>query len=148
MDQGYERMLRSRFSVPKRTSTVLSFNNQTKQSESYTVYTIPPIYRTGPTLHWTTSIVLRPRSAKADRSPRFFWPLHPHLQCTLSWEAALGGRGNDPPQYFRRLTLCLWALHRKNRLRVLALPPPQSSRRGAAFMHAIVLTDMETRPYI
>ena len=48
-----------------------------------------------------------------------------------------GGTGGDggtgPPQTFQRLTLCQWAVHGKNRFQmVLAPPPPQSLRRGAA----------------
>ena len=44
-----------------------------------------------------------------------------------------GDGGTGPPQTFHRLTLCLRALHGKNRLQMaIAPPPPQSSRRGAA----------------
>ena len=43
-----------------------------------------------------------------------------------------GGGRTGPPQTFQRLTLCLWALHGKNRLQMVLVPPPQSSRRGAA----------------
>ena len=35
-----------------------------------------------------------------------------------------GDRGTGPPQTFQRLTLCIWALHGKNRLRVALVPPP------------------------
>ena len=41
-----------------------------------------------------------------------------------------GGTGDRSPQHFRRLTLCLWALHGKNRLEMAIVP--QSSRHGAA----------------
>ena len=54
----------------------------------------------------------------------------------LAWAAAPGGgeRGTGPPQTFKSLTLCLWAVHGKNRLQMVLVPPPppQSSRRGAA----------------
>ena len=43
-----------------------------------------------------------------------------------------GTGGTGPPQTFQRLTLCLWAVHGKNRLQIVLVPPPQSSRRGAA----------------
>ena len=60
-------------------------------------------------------------------------------QCTpgvgpRAWAAAPGGGGDGgtgPPQTFQRLTLCLWAVHGKNQLQIV-LVPPQSSRRGAA----------------
>ena len=42
------------------------------------------------------------------------------------------GGGTGPPQTFQRLTLCLWTAHGKNRLHMVLVPPPQSSRRGAA----------------
>ena len=40
-----------------------------------------------------------------------------------------GKRGTSPPQSFRRLTLCLWALHGKNRLQMVLVPP---NRRAVA----------------
>ena len=42
-----------------------------------------------------------------------------------SWTAAPGGTGGDgPPQTFQRLALCLWAVHGKNRLEMVLVPPP------------------------
>ena len=35
-----------------------------------------------------------------------------------------GDRGTGPPQTFQRLTLYLWALHGKNRLQMVLVPPP------------------------
>ena len=34
-----------------------------------------------------------------------------------------GGRGTGPPQTFQRLSLCLWAVHGKNRLQTVLVPP-------------------------
>ena len=42
-------------------------------------------------------------------------------------------RGGGVPQYFTFLTLCLWALHGKNRLETAFAPPPQPSGRDGAF---------------
>ena len=49
------------------------------------------------------------------------------LYCA-TWAAALGGTG--PPQTFRHLTLCLWAVHGKNQLQIVLVPPP--NRDGVA----------------
>ena len=52
-----------------------------------------------------------------------------------------GGGGEDgetsPPQTFQRLALCLCVVHGKNRLQMVLVPPPQSSRRGAALGTAL-----------
>ena len=42
-----------------------------------------------------------------------------------------GDRGTDPTQTFQHLTLCLWAVHGKNQLPMVLVPPPQLSRCGA-----------------
>ena len=48
---------------------------------------------------------------------------------TYHWRRHRGGDGGTgPPQTFQRL----WAVHGKNRPQMVLVPPPQSSRRGAA----------------
>ena len=46
--------------------------------------------------------------------------------CLRDMGGGTGGRGGGtgPPQSFRRLTLCLWALHGKNRLQMVLVPAP------------------------
>ena len=43
-----------------------------------------------------------------------------------------GGRGTSPLQTFQHITLCLWAVHVKNQLQMVLVPPPQSSGHGTA----------------
>ena len=61
--------------------------------------------------------------------------------CLLLRDRRMGGGtggtgGGGPPQTPRRLALCLWALHGKNRLQMALAPPPQSSRHTAALGQA------------
>ena len=59
-----------------------------------------------------------------SRGTRMQWMLAEERNVKGGSTGGGGDRGTGPPQTFQRLTLYLWALHGKNRLQMVLVPPP------------------------